>query len=304
MTVTFSPQPILLACRATALFLLGGSLLGSNLLAIQVDPQIVGPGVVSTDRNETFPSIDPVDGSLWYSVYDRSFGQQTVVRSARAGREWASGEAAPFSGTWGDRAPRFSRDGGRLYFTSNRPIEGGSEAGDMNIWAVQRTEDGWSEPAPVPYLNSEAADIHNAETEQAIWVASNRPGGRGRSDLYRIPRTPTGYGEAEHLGPPLNDELSQPDLWVSPSERWMILVITDHPDGFGGDDLYLSRFQGGAWTPPRNLGPKINSAEYEYGPSVALDEADLYFTSHRNGSADVFRIRLDEVLEWSLRVRD
>jgi len=120
-------------------------------------------------------------------------------------------------------------------------------------------------------------------------VASAREGGFGRSDLYRV----GGDGSAEHLGAPLNDEHSQPDLWVSPDETWMILAITDHPDGFGGDDLYVSAKVDGAWTPPVNLGPDINSAEYEYGPWVAGDW--LLFTSHREGPAHVYRVPMSIV---------
>jgi hypothetical protein len=29
-------------------------------------PELVQPGVISTARHETFPAIDPVDGSLWF----------------------------------------------------------------------------------------------------------------------------------------------------------------------------------------------------------------------------------------------
>ena len=34
----------------------------------------------------------------------------------------------------------------------------------------------------------------------------------------------------------------------------------------------------------------MNSKEYEYGPSLSPDGRTLYFTSHRRGSADVYRV--------------
>lgn len=259
------------------------------------EPELVQPGIISTDGNETFPAQDPSDGALWFSMYEHGFAEQTIFFARTTADGWATPEVAPFSGTWGDRAPRFSPDGGRLYFTSNRPTVAGGEAGDMNIWVVTRRPDGWSEPAMVqtPVSSADGHDIHNvATTNGTIYVASNRPGGFGRSDIYRIPRVSGGFGEAEHLGPPINDELSQPDLLVSPDERWMILVITEHPSGLGGDDLYLSRFEDGSWTDPQNLGAPINSEEYEYGPTLSRDGRHLYYTSHRRGSADVYRIEL------------
>lgn len=119
----------------------------------RVDPERVQPGVISlADRNETFPAIDPVDGSLWFSVYDGSFDAQTIMVARPAeGGAWAAAEVAAFSGTHGDRAPRFAPGGLRLYFTSNRPAPGHPE-GDMNVWVVDRRDDGsgWSAPRMVP----------------------------------------------------------------------------------------------------------------------------------------------------------
>ncbi len=258
------------------------------------EPELVQPGVISVaGRHETFPAQDPIDGSLWFSTYSRSFAAQTILRAAAAGDGWSEAEVVAFSGTHGDRAPRFSPDGSQLFFTSNRPTQPGGERGDMNIWVVNRRDGGWSEPSLVPSpVNTEGSpDIHNAVTgDGTIFVASGRPGSRGRGDIFRIPLTNGVYSEAEHLGPSINDSLSQPDLFVSSDETWMVLAITDHPDGLGGDDLYVSEFRDNEWTTPRNLGAPINSSEYEYGPTLSRDGRYLYFTSHRGGSADVYRI--------------
>ncbi len=240
----------------------------------------------------TFPSVDPGTGDLWFSVFTGSFDDQTIYVSRHAGGTFAAPEVAPFSGRWGDRAPRFSPDGGFLLITSNRPSAGGGEAGDMNLWRIERTEGRWGDPGRLPEpTNSPAPDIHPSVTDAAVWFASAREGGAGRSDLYRVGDD----GGLQHPGPPLNDALSQPDVWVSPDETWMILVITDHPDGFGGDDLWVSHRTGEGWSPPANLGPEINTPEYEYGPSVSPDGQWLYFTSHRDGPGRIFRVSLDLV---------
>jgi len=254
-------------------------------------PEIVAPGVISLEgRNETFPAIDPVDGSLWFSVYTDGFDRQTIMRAQRRGSSWSPGEVVGFSGTWGDRAPRFSPDGRRLYFTSNRPAGAGQAATGFNIWVVERIGGGgWATPRLAPGVNADDGHtIHSSATTGAIYAASNRPGGSGRSDIYRVGHD----GAVEHLPRAINDENSQPDLWVSPDERWMILVVTDRPGGEGGDDLHVSYRRPDGWTAPANLGPGINSPEYEYGPTVSPDGRHLYFTSHVRGSADLYRVEL------------
>ncbi|MGD8276996.1 MAG: hypothetical protein PVH00_03170 [Gemmatimonadota bacterium] len=278
---------------ALAIVGLGGASTGARAVVVrQVTVERVGEGVISTGRNETFPVEDPMDGSLWFSVYDQSFDQQTIMRAARGDGTWVTPETAPFSGRWGDRAPRFSPDGDRLYFTSNRPMRG-SAPGDMNVWMTERRRDGWSEPVPLPApVNGEARDMHVAATASALYFASNRPGGAGLSDVYRVAGDPVGGGSADRPAGRVNDAHSQPDLWVSPDESWMILVVTDHPEGLGGDDLFVLRRTADGWSAPRHLAAPINTDEYEYGPSISADGEWLYFTSHRGGSGDIYRVRL------------
>lgn len=256
------------------------------------EPERVAPGLISTETRETFPAPDPVDGSLWFSRYEDGFDDQTIYVARMGETGWTTPEVAPFSGRYGDRAPRFSPDGHTLYFTSNRPLGEDAEGGDMNLWAVQRQPDGsWSEPQPLPApVNSTERDIHASVTHHALYLASARDGGFGRSDIYRIPLENGGFGAAEHLPAPINDALSQPDLLVEPEERWMILVITDHPSGLGGDDLFLVRRTAEGWGALVHLPAPINSEEYEYGPTLSADGRHLYFTSHRGGQADVYRI--------------
>ncbi len=63
-------------------------------------------------------------------------------------------------------------------------------------------------------LNSDAQDIHTSSTDRAIWPASDRAGGLGRSDIYRIGKD----GTAEHLAAPINRR-GVPLLHESP--RWI-----------------------------------------------------------------------------------
>lgn len=259
------------------------------------EPQLVQDTVISIPgRNETWPSVDPVDESLWFSVYDESFDAQQLMRAERDGAGWRAAEPLSFSTMQhGDRAPRFSADGRRMFFTSRRAAPG-RPAGDLNIWVVERTGSGWSAPTLLPEpVNGPARDMHATVAHNGdVYLSSYREGSRGRADLFRIPATANGYGPAEGLPSEINDERGQTDALVSPDGSWLIVVVTDHPLGLGGDDLFLSRRTAHGWTPLEHIPAPVNSAEYEYGPSLSPDGRLLYFTSHRRGSADVYRIPL------------
>jgi len=259
------------------------------------EPEVVGPGAISTaDLNETFPAIDPMDGALWFSRYRDSFDRQTIYVARARGDGWAEPVVAPFSGTHGDRAPRFSPDGSRLYFTSNRPVPGAASGNDLNIWVVTRGGDGgWSPPelVPAPVSLPGGRDMHAAVTaDGTVFLASYREAGRGRADIYRVPWRNGAFGEPENLGATVNDSLGQTDLFVTPDGTLMILVVTDRPGGLGGDDLYVLRREGRGWSEPVHLPAPLNSHEYEYGPWLSPDGRYLYFTSHRGGTGDILRV--------------
>lgn len=70
------------------------------------------------------------------------------------------------------------------------------------------------------------------------------------------------------------------------------------PGGFGGFDLYVSRFVDDQWTSPENLGAEINSPGDEISPFVI--ENSLFFSSDWHpglGGFDVFYTHLDHPVE-------
>jgi hypothetical protein len=286
------------------------SLLGSvaPLVAQEAgQAELVGKGTVSSDRSDTFPAVSADGQVLYFSRVKegRGWSDQELMQSEWRDSGWSEPEVLPFSGTAAsDRAPRPTPEGNWVIFTSNRPLPGAEQAdagarGDYNLWVARRDDEGqWYGPVPLAGdVNTEATEGHSSLTEDGVvYFYSRRDGGYGKGDIYRARRDGDQFIGVENLGPPINSAESQSDLWVSPFAEWMILVITDHPDGFGGDDLYMSEFRDGAWSKPRNLGPEVNTAEYEYGPYMDPTGTWLYFTSHRSGDGDIYRIRLREVL--------
>ncbi len=260
----------------------------------------VAGGVTSPTLADAFPMLSPDGRYLYFSRQksNRGWSHQTILYSELRNDIWSEPQVASFSGgTYSDRAPRFSPDGSKLYFTSNRPRHGGASS-DYNIWVVDAIgPERWSEPHWIPGdVNSPAADMHvSVSSDGTLYVASSREGGHGRGDLYRFRESGAGFGPGDNLGDPFNSELSQADLYVSPDEDMIIFAMTDHPQGYGGDDLWVSFLNNGAWTDPRNLGPDVNESDYEYGPSISPNGEWLYFTSHRSGAGDIYRIRVADV---------
>lgn len=69
--------------------------------------------------------------------------------------------------------------------------------------------------------------------------------------------------------------------------RKIMVFASDREGGFGGFDLYYSRFKNGNWETPVNMGSAINTSSDEYRPILAGDEnftnMFLMFSSNRPG---------------------
>jgi len=96
-----------------------------------------------------------------------------------------------------------------------------------------------------------------------------------------------------------NDDYSIGHPTLSKDGKTMFFV-SDMPGGFGGTDLYRSKWKDGKWTKPENLGEDVNTEGNEMFPYIHED-GSLYFssTAHNSmGGLDVF-ITYEHVDHWA-----
>jgi outer membrane protein OmpA-like peptidoglycan-associated protein len=82
----------------------------------------------------------------------------------------------------------------------------------------------------------------------------------------------------------------------------LMIFASRRAGGYGGLDLYYSRFTEGAWSNPENLGPNINTSFDETTPFLAKDGRTLYFSSNSTqsmGGFDIFKSTyMDVEMSW------
>jgi len=125
-----------------------------------------------------------------------------------------------------------------------------------------RSEDGWAEGGCDMYM--------------AYRVANDSP--------WTVPQP---FGQT--INTP--DYEGQPTL--SPDTRELYFV-SDRKGGYGGYDIYISRFEDGLWQLPINAGPSVNTAGNETAPYINLDNKTLFFASDGwpgFGGTDLFMSR-------------
>jgi hypothetical protein len=252
-------------------------------------PQLFAPRIISTALNEGSSGFDlPATRFLFQR---RENGRLHTMETELTDTGWSQPKMVPFAGMMRNGDFTFAPDGRTLYFQSNRPIEGLAEEGVIsNIWVTRRTDAGWTEPAHLDLtINTRWADsFASATTGGTLYFFSRKPGGLGKSDMYRSRSSGGRFLEAENLGDRLNTAEHEWDPFVAADESYLIFCSTK-AEGYGMDDLYISfRTASSSWREPVNLGENFNSPGSENRPYVTPDGKYFFYTSTKRGNRDIY----------------
>lgn len=122
----------------------------------------------------------------------------------------------------------------------------------------------------------------------------------GNCDMYMAFKYNNSWSEGEPFGATINTPYYDGMPCLSSDNR-VLYFVSDKPGGFGGKDIYVTKFIDGMWQVPENLGPNINSAYDELSPFIALDDHTLYFASNGHpgyGGFDLFVAEKNIYGEW------
>ncbi|CAN5785085.1 hypothetical protein BH23GEM7_BH23GEM7_28430 [soil metagenome] len=276
----------------------------------QAEPEIFAPGVISTDQEEYRITFTPNGRTAYFGRAAQFFPvsrQATIYVTHLVRGRWTTPQVAPFSGEYSDIDPFITPDGSKLFFSSIRPVDGQPRL-DADIWMVERTRTGWSEPIHLGnVVNSPNDDLYpSVARDGTLYFGSSRPGLPDYPRTWNIWRARWVDGEymaAELLGEGVNS----PTRWdfnpaISPDGRALAFTRLDIADqlGTGFGELHATYFHRGEWLPARNLGPPVNTPLDEYHPSFSPDGKYLYFARRNpllaDANGDLYRMPVRAII--------
>jgi hypothetical protein len=143
-----------------------------------------------------------------------------------------------------------------------------------------------------------------------LFFMSGRAGGLGGDDLWFTSRATKNdpWGSPVNLGATINSSLNEACPDISADSR--MLFFSDHmlgpfrPGGYGGQDMWVTTraTTNDPWGEPMNLGPVINSSDWEFSPNISGDGSTLYFASMPpggTGNADLWQAPIIPVVDFN-----
>ncbi len=198
--------------------------------------------------------------------------------------------------SFSDISPVLVRDG--ILFCSDRRISGVTDRTSFdnrrlyNIYFVERKDSSdWRKPVEI--RSDRRGQFNNgplciAPDGKTVYFTSEIE--TGAPSKNRKFRNHSGIFKAELTGTELKTitpfkynnpsyDIGQPS--ISADGKYLYLV-SDMPGGFGASDIYRCELVNGEWSPPVNLGPRVNSPYIDNFPFIH-PSGRLYFSSNRPG---------------------
>lgn len=168
-----------------------------------------------------------------------------------------------------------------------------------------------------PNINSEHSEYFPSLTvdESTILFTRRLPEPKSpmkfNEDFYMAYKVNGEWEMAQNMGAPINTEINEGAPSLAANGQLLIYAACEIFGNYGGGklgkgscDLFYSVKNNQTWTKPINLGPNINTNNWETQPSFSADGKSLYFVKGKKGmnqmnDGNIFVTKLQQDGSWS-----
>jgi len=212
-----------------------------------------------------------------------------LMHSEYVGGAWTEPRPAFFASEHGEIESFFNRRGDRLYFFSRRPeAEPVERATRWNLWFVERSPDGWTEPQLLGQPDSLVVRNWSANllNDTTLYFTARPYEDHLLAEIFEVSIAGADFSVPRPAGPGVNTrEFTENEPALAPDGSYMVFYSAGRPDNLSEEivgDLYISvRGEDGIWQEAIRLDEPINSTAEENWPRISPDGQFLFFSSNR-----------------------
>ncbi|HTB06353.1 MAG TPA: OmpA family protein [Bacteroidia bacterium] len=232
--------------------------------------------------NTTGGKIDPSSGDYFEDIYISYFRNGNWTEAQNLG--------TPVNTEDHDATAGLSLDGQILYVYRFTESNGG------DIYQSFLEGDAWSKPKDMgTKINSKyhESSVSLAPDNKTLYFVSDRPGGYGDRDIYKIVLNDKAkWGDPENLGPVINSQYAEEGAAIQADGKTLYFSSKGHYT-MGGYDIFKSVYDNGKWSEPENIGYPVNSPDDDVFFVMSASGKHGYYTSAQKdgyGEKDIYKI--------------
>jgi WD40-like Beta Propeller Repeat len=259
-------------------------------------PKVFAPGKVSTENEFEFGAVFSNDRREFYYGVEINGKAETRMMKFENG-SWSQPIKILFHEIYSYNDPFLTPDNKKLFFISNRSLDGRGPKKDYDIWYIERQAGAWSEPKNAGRnINSDKNEYYISFTKTGkMYFSSNTQDREEKNnyDIYSSDMKNDEFQPSTKLASEINTSFYEADVFIAPDESYIVFAA-DRPNGLGSGDLYVSfRKQDGTWTLSKSLGSTINTATDDFCPYVSPEGKYLFYASR----GDIYWVSIDVVMK-------
>ncbi|MBI2259014.1 MAG: PD40 domain-containing protein [Flavobacteriia bacterium] len=148
-------------------------------------------------------------------------------------------------------------------------------------------------------VNTKYWEPHSSVSPDGLimYFTSDRPGGLGGRDIYKIQKLPDGtWSQPINMGPKINTPYDEDCPFLAIDNK-SLYFSSNGPKSMGGFDVFLTILDNeGVWSDPINLGYPLNSTNDDVFYTTTVNGLKGYLSSFREGGygeKDIYEIQND-----------
>ncbi|TBH69888.1 OmpA family protein [Aquirufa antheringensis] len=264
---------------------------------------------INSKFNEICPVVSPDGQKLYFTRWKHpdnlgaNKNQDIWVSNWQPDRTWSKATLfpAPINNDENNAVCGITPNGKTLLLNNVYGKDGTMEKGVSFSFLLRTGE--WSFPKALKIVNfknkSEFSEYTLAPNGKVLLMTTETKDSYGGKDIYvSFLNADDSWSEPKNIGPVVNTGEAESTPFIAPDGVTMYFSSSGHV-GYGNNDIFLSRRLDDTWqnwSAPENLGPIVNTPQWDGYFSVSAKGDFAYFSSTENsmGAEDIFRIKIPE----------
>ena len=264
---------------------------------------------INSKFNEICPVVSPDGKKLYFTRWKHpdnlgaNKNQDIWVANLNDKQQWDKATLcpSPINNDENNAVCGISPNGKTMLLNNVYGKDGQMEKG-VSLSFLLRTGE-WSFPKPIRIQNfknkSEYSEYTLAPNGKVLLMTTETKDSYGGKDIYvSFLKADDTWTEPKNIGSSVNTGESESTPFIAPDGQTMYFSSSGHV-GYGNNDIFLTRRLDDSWlnwSVPENVGPVVNTNQWDGYFTVSAKGDFAYFSSVENsmGAEDIYRIKIPE----------